>query len=54
MRIYFGIILALAFLLWTLYRLLIKKDLKQHMGTFSLLAFFIIVWVAIYAAIIYF
>lgn len=53
MRIYFGIVLLIAFVLWTLYRLLIKKDLKQHMDTFKLLAFFVIVWAVIYVGVIY-
>lgn len=48
MRIYGGVLLAIAFLLWLTYRLVIKKDLKQHMPAFYTYFTFIAVWGLIY------
>lgn len=51
MRIYAGIVLAIAFFGWTLYRLLIKKDLKKNLPAFYMGVFFMAVWGLIYWAI---
>lgn len=51
MRPLVGLVIIAAFLLWTLYRLLIKRDLKQNMPAFYVYLFFVIVWGLIYALI---
>ena len=48
MRIYAGIILIICFVLWTLYRLLIKKDLLKHKDQALVGLFFIGAWALIY------
>ena len=48
MRIYGGILLAMAFLIWVLYRAFIKKDLKQNLPAFYTHFTFIAVWGLIY------
>lgn len=48
-----GLIIIAAFLLWTLYRLLIKRDLKQNMPAFYVYLFFAGVWALIYLLILY-
>jgi len=48
MRIYGGILLAVSFLLWILYRVFIKKDLKQNMPAFYVYLTFVGVWGIIY------
>ncbi len=54
MRVFGGIVLIAAFVLWVLYRLLIKKDLKQNLTTIGLFSTFIAIWIAIYLWLIYF
>jgi hypothetical protein len=39
------------FILWILYRLLVKKDLKQNLDSLALGGFFIFLWGAIYSII---
>lgn len=53
MRATVGIILITAFILWTLYRLLIARDLRQNMPAFYVYLFFVSVWIIIYALILY-
>lgn len=48
MRILVTIGLLIVFIAWILYRLLIKKDLKQHLDTLYIGLFFMGVWAAIY------
>ena len=48
MRIYAGIFLAIAFIIWVLYRTIIKKDLKQHLPAFYTYFTFVAVWGLIY------
>lgn len=52
MRIFGGLGLFIAFIIWVLYRLY-KKDLKQNMQGFYVYLSFVVVWAIIYA-IIYF
>lgn len=47
MRVFGGLGLAIAFLIWVLYRLY-KKDLRQHMQAFWVYLSFVIVWAVIY------
>lgn len=47
-RLFLAIAFVLLFLAWVLYRLLIKKDLKQNLNTLFLGLFFIGVWALIY------
>ena len=47
-RIFIGIGLFVAFLLWLLYRLVIKKDLKQHMNDLYAWFFLLGIWLLIY------
>ncbi len=46
-----GLIIIGAFLGWTLWRWLIKRDLKQHMQAFYVYLFFAGIWGLIYLAI---
>lgn len=48
LRIYIPLALIALFILWALYRLLIKKDLRNNMPTVYTGLFFIAVWAAIY------
>lgn len=48
MRIYGGILIAIAFVVWFLYRILIKKDLKQHKPALYTYSTFVGVWAIIY------
>ena len=41
------------FIIWALYRLVIKKDLKNHMDTFYPGLFFLSVWLIIYWFLLY-
>jgi hypothetical protein len=47
-RIYLPIALATLFILWILFRLIVKRDLKKHANTVYLGLFFGVVWGAIY------
>lgn len=47
MRVFGGLGLIIAFVLWVLYRLY-KKDLKQNMQAFYVYLTFAIVWTVIY------
>ncbi len=53
MRIYGGVILFAAYLIWVFYRLFIKKDLKQNLQALGVYSSFIIVWAIIYALMIF-
>ncbi len=48
MRAYAGLILIAAFLGWVLYRVLVKRDLKQHLDAMYVYLFFVGVWVLLY------
>jgi beta-lactamase class A len=48
LRIYLPIAFASIFILWVLYRMLVKKDLKKHLNTVYLGLFFGVVWAVIY------
>lgn len=50
-RIYLPLVLITLFIGWVLYRLLIKRDLKQQLNTVYLGVFFIAVWGVIYTFI---
>jgi hypothetical protein len=54
MRIFGGIVLIVAFSLWVLYRLIVKKDLKQNLGALGVYSAFIGLWIVIYIWMIYF
>ena len=51
MRIVFGLVYIPLYLGWLVYRILIRRDLKQHMDDFYGLTFFIAIWTVILAAI---
>lgn len=53
MRIYGGLILFAVYLIWVLYRLLVKRDLRQNKEAVSVYFAFIVVWAVIYGCIIY-
>ncbi len=53
MRVFGGIILLAVFLTWIMYRLFIKKDLKQNLRALAVYSSFIGVWIAIYFCMIY-
>ena len=53
MRSFVGVFLLVAFVAWTLYHLVVKKDLKQQKEAFGVYLFFIIVWGIIYTFILY-
>lgn len=48
MRIYAGILLTIVFTIWVLYRLFIKKDLKQNLTALYVYSTFIFIWGVIY------
>jgi beta-lactamase class A/beta-lactamase class A VEB len=48
LRIYLPIAFAILFVLWILFRMLVKRDLKKHVNTVYLGLFFGVVWVVIY------
>jgi beta-lactamase class A/beta-lactamase class A VEB len=48
LRIYLPIAFAILFVLWILYRMLVKRDLKKHLNTVYLGLLFGVVWVVIY------
>jgi len=52
MRSFVGVFLLFAFVAWTLYHLVVKKDLKQQKEAFGVYLFFIIVWGIIYTFIL--
>jgi beta-lactamase class A/beta-lactamase class A VEB len=47
-RIYLPIAFAVLFILWILFRLIVKRDLKKHLNTVYLGLFFGVVWAVIY------
>jgi hypothetical protein len=47
MRIFGGLVLAIAFVIWLLYRLY-KKDLRQNMQALYVYLSFVVVWAVIY------
>ena len=48
LRIYLPIAFATLFILWILFRLIVKRDLKKHLNTLYLGLFFGVVWAVIY------
>ena len=48
LRIYLPIAFAVLFILWILFRLIVKRDLKKHVNTVYLGLFFGVVWAVIY------
>ena len=48
-RFVIPVLLVVVFLGWVLYRLLVKRDLKQHMNELYAGVFFFAVWAAVYA-----
>jgi beta-lactamase class A len=48
LKIYLPFAFAALFILWVLFRLIIKRDLKKHMNTVYLGLFFGVVWAVIY------
>ncbi len=48
LRLFIPIILIIVFAFWALYRLLIKKDWRQHLSNFYMGLFFIGIWGLIY------
>jgi len=48
LRIYLPIAFATLFILWILFRLIVKRDLKKHLNTVYLGLFFGVVWAVIY------
>ena len=47
-RAFMPIIFLIVFLFWILYRLLIKKDLRQNLNSLYAGLFFVAVWAVIY------
>jgi hypothetical protein len=47
-KIYVGVGLLIAFIGWFLFRLIIKRDLKQHIDDLYAWIFLIVVWFLIY------
>jgi len=48
LRIYLPIAFAALFILWILFRLIVKRDLKKHLNTVYIGLFFGVVWAVIY------
>ena len=48
LRIYLPLAFAVLFILWVLFRLIVKQDLKKHLNTVYLGLFFGVVWAVIY------
>ena len=48
LRIYLPMAFAVLFILWVLFRLIVKRDLKKHLNTVYLGLFFGVVWAVIY------
>lgn len=48
MRIFIPLIFVAAFLLWALYQLLIKKELRKQMNVVYMAMFFFGVWAILY------
>jgi beta-lactamase class A len=48
LRIYLPVTFAVLFILWVLFRLIVKRDLKKHLNTVYLGLFFGVVWAVIY------
>ena len=46
--LFFGFLFFLLYIGWVVYRVFIKKDLKQHKNDFYALTFFIAVWLLLY------
>ena len=51
-RIYIPIVFIALFVLWFLYRLIVKKDLKRNLPGFYVGLLFIGVWLLIYSFIL--
>ncbi len=52
MRILAAPILGIVFVMWILYRALIKKDLKQHLNDLYVGLFFILIWAILFYLIV--
>ncbi len=48
LRVYIPIIFFAVFIGWILYRLLVKKDLKQNLTTLYIGLAFTVIWILIY------
>lgn len=48
LRVYIPIIFFAVFIGWILYRLLVKKDLKQNLTTLYIGLTFTVIWILIY------
>ncbi len=48
MRLYIGFLFFILYLCWVVYRLFIKKDMRQHLTDLYALTFFIAIWLGIY------
>jgi len=48
-RIIMPVLLTIAFLIWCIYHLLIKKDFQSQKNNFYLGLFFMVIWAIIYA-----
>jgi len=47
-RLYLPIAFSLIFILWVLFRLVVKRDLKKHMNAVYVALFFGLIWAVIY------
>lgn len=47
MKLFQPLVFVIIYVVWILYRLLIKKDLKEHTTTLYFGIFFILIWVGI-------
>lgn len=48
MRIFIGFAFFLVYLVWVVYHLAIKKDMKRQLTNLYVFTFFIVVWLGIY------
>lgn len=48
MKIIYGAVLVPLYLIWIIYRALIKRDLRKNLDDFYGLTFLIVVWIGIY------
>ncbi len=51
-RLFIPIAFVIVFICWILYRILIKKDIKQNLNTVYLGLFFIVIWSLMYVFIL--
>ena len=48
MRVFAGLFIIGVFFIWLIYRVLIKRDLRQHKNTLGLFLLFVIAWGVLY------